>query len=97
MVFYSSIVEGRLRALKHVHYMLIDDGVVVPRLNCRQVSYVRRDQAAGESCPLFPGTPKTLHRSTPDPAKVTVSEAEIDVAFDKAFFLLKNRVEELMK
>lgn len=55
------------------------------------------DQAAGESCPLFSGNPKKLHWSTPDPAKTTGSESEIDAAFDKAFFMLKNRVEELMK
>lgn len=55
------------------------------------------DQAAGESCPLLPGTRKKLHWSTPDPAKVTGSEAEKDAVFDKAFFMLKNRVEELMK
>ena len=55
------------------------------------------DQAAGESCPLFPGNPKKLHWSTPDPAKVTGSEAEIDAAFDHVFVMLKNRVEELMK
>ena len=54
------------------------------------------DQAAGESCPLFPGTPKKLHWSTPDPAKVTGSEAEINAAFDKTFFMLKNRVEKLI-
>ncbi|MEO6306663.1 MAG: arsenate reductase ArsC [Nitrospiraceae bacterium] len=54
------------------------------------------DQAAGESCPLFPGTPKKLHWSTPDPAKVTGSEAEINAAFDKTFSILKNRVENLM-
>ena len=54
------------------------------------------DQAAAESCPLFPGNPKKLHWSTPDPAKVTGSEVEIDAAFDKAFFMLKDRVEELM-
>ena len=54
------------------------------------------DQAAGESCPRFPGTPKKLHWSTPDPAKATGSVAEIDTAFDKVFFMLKNRVEELM-
>ncbi|MBK5282159.1 MAG: arsenate reductase ArsC [Nitrospiraceae bacterium] len=54
------------------------------------------DQAAGESCPLFPGNPKKLHWSTPDPAKVTGSEAEIDAAFDQAFFMLKNRIEKLM-
>ena len=55
------------------------------------------DQAAGESCPLFPGTPQKLHWSTPDPAKATGSEGEIDAAFDKAFLMLKNRVEELTK
>src|SRR5262245_63685071 len=33
------------------------------------------DQAAGETCPLFPGNPKKLHCSTPDPAKVTGSDA----------------------
>jgi arsenate reductase (thioredoxin) len=54
------------------------------------------DQAAGESCPVFPGNPKKLHWSTPDPAKVTGSEAEIDAAFDKAFLMLKNRVEDTL-
>jgi len=55
------------------------------------------DQAAGETCPLFSGSPKKLHWSTPDPAKVTGSDSKIDAAFDKAFFMLKHRVEELMK
>ncbi len=55
------------------------------------------DQAAGESCPLFSGKPKKLHWSTPDPAKATGSKAEIDAAFDKAFLMLKNRVEDLTK
>ena len=51
------------------------------------------DQAAGESCPIFPGKPKKLHWSTPDPAKASGSEAE--AAFDSAFFMLKQKVEEL--
>ena len=54
------------------------------------------DQAAGESCPLFPGNPKKLHWSTPDPAKVTGSDANIDAAFDKVFFMLKNHVEKIL-
>jgi arsenate reductase len=55
------------------------------------------DQAAGETCPLFPGSPKKLHWSTPDPAKATGSDSKIDAAFDKAFFILKHRVEEFVK
>ena len=55
------------------------------------------DQAAGETCPFFPGQPEKLHWSTPDPAKVTGTDAEIEAAFDNAFFMLKDRIEELMK
>lgn len=55
------------------------------------------DQAAGESCPLFPGNPKKLHWSMPDPAKATGSDSEMAAAFDRTFLRLKNRVEELMK
>jgi arsenate reductase len=55
------------------------------------------DHAAGENCPLFPGNPKKLHWSTPDPAKATGSEADKDEAFDKTFLMLKNHVEELLK
>lgn len=54
------------------------------------------DQAAGESCPLFHGTPKKLHWSTPDPAKATGSDADIQRAFDSAFRLLRQRVEDLV-
>ena len=55
------------------------------------------DQAAGESCPLFPGKPKKLHWSTPDPGRAMGSKADIDAAFDKAFLMLKNRIEDLTK
>jgi arsenate reductase len=54
------------------------------------------DQAAGESCPLFPGQPKKLHWSTPDPAKATGTEAEINAAFDAAFKMLKKHIEDLI-
>jgi len=54
------------------------------------------DQAAGESCPIFPGKPAKLHWSTPDPAKAGGTEADIDTAFDRAFFMLKDRIERLL-
>jgi arsenate reductase len=50
------------------------------------------DQAAGEPCPIFPGQPRTLHWSIPDPAKATGTEAEIQAAFDQAFSLLKEKI-----
>ncbi len=53
------------------------------------------DQAAGESCPLFHGKPPKMHWSTPDPAKATGSDTEINAAFDEAFVILKKRVENL--
>ena len=55
------------------------------------------DQAAGESCPLFPGKPTKLHWSIPDPSKAEGAEGEIDAAFDQALYLLKDRIEDLIK
>ncbi len=52
------------------------------------------DQAAGETCPLFPGSPRKLHWSIPDPAHAMGSEEEINAAFDEAFVLLQTRIEK---
>lgn len=54
------------------------------------------DQAAGETCPIFPGQPRKLHWSIPDPAKTTGTEADIQAAFDDAYLLLKKNVEALL-
>ncbi len=51
------------------------------------------DAAAAESCPVFLGPAKKLHWSTPDPAKATGTEAEIEAAFDMAFEMLKSKIE----
>lgn len=51
------------------------------------------DAAAAESCPAFLGKHEKLHWSTPDPAKATGTEVEINAAFDEAFFMLKQRIE----
>ncbi len=54
------------------------------------------DRAANETCPVFPGIPKKLHWSTPDPAKAQGSEEKINAAFDEAFLMLKTRIESLI-
>ncbi len=50
------------------------------------------DNAAAESCPLWPGQPMTAHWGIPDPAAATGSEAEIGLAFAEAFRMLNNRI-----
>lgn len=54
------------------------------------------DDAAGESCPIWPGQPMTAHWGIPDPAAATGSDAEIAVAFDEAYGMLKRRIDLLL-
>ncbi|HSP48895.1 MAG TPA: arsenate reductase ArsC [Pseudolabrys sp.] len=51
------------------------------------------DNAAGESCPLWPGQPITAHWGIPDPAAAQGSEAEIALAFKDAYRMLNRRIE----
>jgi arsenate reductase (thioredoxin) len=50
------------------------------------------DDAAAESCPVWPGQPMTAHWGVPDPAAATGNEAEIRLAFADAFRMLNNRI-----
>ena len=50
------------------------------------------DNAAGETCPLWPGQPMTAHWGVPDPAEATGSEAEVAMAFKDAYRMLHQRI-----
>jgi len=50
------------------------------------------DQAAGETCPFWPGQPMTAHWGIPDPAAAEGSDAEKMQAFREALRLLSNRI-----
>jgi hypothetical protein len=50
------------------------------------------DNAAGESCPLWPGQPITAHWGIPDPAEAKGSPAEIAFAFKDAYRMLNQRI-----
>ncbi len=51
------------------------------------------DNAAGESCPLWPGQPITAHWGIPDPAAATGTQAEIALAFKDAYRMLNRRID----
>jgi arsenate reductase (thioredoxin) len=53
------------------------------------------DNAAGETCPVWPGRPITAHWGIPDPAVVTGSPVEIAAAFEDAYRILHHRIEIL--
>jgi arsenate reductase (thioredoxin) len=50
------------------------------------------DNAAGESCPVWPGQPMTAHWGIADPAEAEGTEIEKEAAFVEAFRYLKNRI-----
>ena len=50
------------------------------------------DNAAGESCPYWPGQPMTAHWGLEDPAAVRGAEAEQWLAFRETFRELEHRV-----
>jgi len=43
------------------------------------------DNAAGETCPVWPGQPMTAHWGVPDPAEAKGNRAEIALAFKEAY------------
>jgi arsenate reductase len=50
------------------------------------------DNAAQETCPVWPGQPMTAHWGLPDPAAVEGTEAERAFAFDDAYRMLSQRI-----
>lgn len=50
------------------------------------------DDAAGESCPVWPGQPMTAHWGVPDPAAFNGSDTEIALAFSDVFRMLNTRI-----
>lgn len=51
------------------------------------------DNAAGETCPIWPGHPITAHRGVPDPAAIDGSDATRMLAFRDSFRMLERRIQ----
>jgi arsenate reductase (thioredoxin) len=54
------------------------------------------DNAAKETCPIWPGQPMTAHWGVPDPAAVDGTPEEIGRAFRDAFMILDRRISLLL-
>lgn len=54
------------------------------------------DNAAGETCPVWPGAPVTAHWSFPDPAAVEGSENDRLAAFLRVHDDIEDRIEALV-
>ena len=54
------------------------------------------DNAAGESCPIWPGHPATAHWGFPDPSNTQGSDEEKRKAFDQVFHAIRRRIELLV-
>src|SRR3546814_20242230 len=50
------------------------------------------DNAAGETCPVWPGQPMTAHWGIEDPAAVDGPDIQKEAAFVAAFRYMKNRI-----
>lgn len=54
------------------------------------------DNAAHETCPIWPGKPMTAHWGIPDPAAVQGSEADRRIAFEQAYAALEKRIGQFL-
>ena len=54
------------------------------------------DNAAGETCPLYPGSPPKVHWGVTDPALAEGSDAEVAEVFQAVFESLKAHIEQFI-
>jgi arsenate reductase len=64
-------------------------GPTAPKMN---FVFTVCDNAAQETCPVWPGQPMTAHWGVPDPALAKGSSAQIERAFRDAYLILERRI-----
>jgi arsenate reductase len=84
IVAYGCPTEG-LRSKSWNEYATPD----APKLD---FAFTLCDDAAGETCPAWPGQPMTAHWGIEDPAAVEGTDIEKERAFALAFRYLRNRI-----
>jgi arsenate reductase len=94
----GTIHPRTVELLKHSHFDLAGlrskswDEFAIPGAPTMDFVFTVCDDAAGESCPLWPGQPMTAHWGVPDPAKASGTEAEIALAFADTYRMLDSRI-----
>jgi arsenate reductase len=68
------------------------DEFAVPGAPVMDFVFTVCDDAANESCPIWPGQPMTAHWGVPDPAAVEGVEAVKRAAFADTYRMLNNRI-----
>ncbi len=54
------------------------------------------DDAAAETCPIWPGQPMSAHWGIPDPVRAQGTDAEKRLAFAEAYRMLNNRIQAFL-
>lgn len=87
-----------LRVLRSYDYPVDDfrskswDEFALPGAPAMDFVFTVCDSAAGEACPIWPGTPMTAHWGIEDPAAVEGSDLDKERAFVSAFRQMRNRI-----
>ena len=87
-----------IRVLKSLDYPTDDlrskswEEFAVPDAPVMDFVFTVCDNAAGESCPVWPGQPMTAHWGIEDPAEAGGTDIEKEAAFVAALRYLKNRI-----
>ena len=68
------------------------DEFAVPGAPAMDFLFTVCDNAAGESCPVWPGHPMTAHWGVQDPAAIDGTDIDKQRAFTTAFRHLRNRI-----
>ena len=68
-------------------------GPTAPKMN---FVFTVCDNAAQETCPVWPGQPMTAHWGVPDPAVVKGTPDQVERAFRDAYLLLERRISLLL-
>src|SRR6266700_7375892 len=87
-----------IKVLKSLDYPIDDlrskswEEFAAPQAPVMDFVFTVCDNAAGETCPVWPGQPMTAHWGIEDPAEAKGNAAEIALAFKDAYRMLDRRI-----